>query len=512
MSTDTPHNADHVDSAPPVSAGLVRRGAGLATVGFLATQVIALATAVLIARLLTKDEIGAFFEGSIVAILGAAFAESGMLGAVIQRKDRLEEAANTALVATLASGFVLTLVALGLAPLIGWWFNSHEVTLVGLACAPLLLTRASAIIPDALLQRRFAFTRRLFVDPGLVLSYGIVAVILAVLDFGVWSLVIGTYASHVFLILSTWLFARWRPRPRLASFAMWRELASYGRHLLFGTAAMHLREGVTMFAIGRAFGESGVTNFNYGRRVAQLPQVANWSIAAYVLFPAFARIADDAQRLRGAFLRAYRWLWLIAPAIGGLFLALGEPIMRVLLGDEWTEAGLILAAMAGIGIGEVIISIVVETGKAAGWSAIVSRLAMINVISGIGLLFVFLPFGIVAAAASVSVSSLIVAGGALFWIARVVDISKREIARETTPGLVAALGATAATWALDRGVVEASYQGFLLDLGGLAVDAAAFSVVYLALLGVLAPARLRDIRRAAGALYSKVRGLRGATA
>ena len=511
MSSDNPHDAGQIGQGPPVSAGLVRRGAKLATVGFIATQVIGLATALVLARVLTKDEIGVFFQGTIVAFLGVAFAESGMLGAVIHRKDRLEEAANTALVATMVSGFALSLVAFALAPVIGWFFHKHQhdVTLVAFAAAPLLLTRASTIIPDALLQRRFAFTRRLFVDPGLALSYGAVAIIFALLGFGVWSMVIGTYASHLFLILSTWSFARWRPHPRLASFAMWRELASYGRHLLVGTTSMHVREGVTTFAIGRAFGATGSTNFNYGRRIAQLPQVANWSIAAYVLFPAFARIADDSQRLRSAFLRAYRWLWIVAPAVGGLFLALGDPIMRVMFGPSWGEAGMILAAMAGIGIGEVIISIVVETGKAAGWSAIVTRLSIINLVAGIGLLFAFLPFGIVAAAMSLSVSSLVVAAGALFWIARVVDISKREIFRETFPGTIAALSATAATWVLDRGLVHASHRGFVLDLGGLAVDALAFAIVYLALLGVLAPGRLAEVRRAGGTIISKVRGARG---
>jgi hypothetical protein len=60
----------------------------------------------------------------------------------------------------LLSGILFTAAALAVSPLIGHLFHSHEVTLVAAACSGWIFVRAFAIIPDAMLQRRFSFLRR----------------------------------------------------------------------------------------------------------------------------------------------------------------------------------------------------------------------------------------------------------------------------------------------------------------------------------------------------------------
>src|SRR4029453_12389652 len=100
----------------------------------------------------------------------------GMLSALIQRRDRLDEAADTALVATLVAGLLLGLVGLGLAPLVGRFFGSHEATLVAAAMSGCVLVRQVAVVPDALLQRRFSFARRLVAEPLSIVAFGVAAI------------------------------------------------------------------------------------------------------------------------------------------------------------------------------------------------------------------------------------------------------------------------------------------------------------------------------------------------
>ena len=123
---------------PPL-AGTVVRGSSLAAIGWTVGQVLNFASYVVLAHLASPEEFGQVAAGTILVGLGELFAGSGMLAAVIQRRDRIEEAANTALLATLAAGLVLSLVALALAPLVGLYFDSEQITEIAAAvsvCAP----------------------------------------------------------------------------------------------------------------------------------------------------------------------------------------------------------------------------------------------------------------------------------------------------------------------------------------------------------------------------------------
>src|SRR3954465_11253336 len=113
---------------PPESlTSRVVRGVGLSGSGYLLTQLITLATYVVLARLATPGDFGDWAAATVVVGVGLLFTESGMLAALIQRRSRIQEAANTALIATLTAGVAATLVALAVAPLVGSYFRSGQV-------------------------------------------------------------------------------------------------------------------------------------------------------------------------------------------------------------------------------------------------------------------------------------------------------------------------------------------------------------------------------------------------
>src|SRR5690348_4684574 len=111
-------------SAPETPPGLTRtvvRGVGLAGAGFFVTQVLTFGSYLALARVATPQDFGRFAAGSIVVGVGLLFSESGMQSAVIQRRDRIEEAASTAFVATVIGGLLLGLIGLAASPLVGYF-------------------------------------------------------------------------------------------------------------------------------------------------------------------------------------------------------------------------------------------------------------------------------------------------------------------------------------------------------------------------------------------------------
>src|SRR3954452_12183641 len=115
------------DPPPESLTDRVLRGVGLSGSGYLASQLITLATYLVLARLATPKDFGDWAAATVLVGVGLLFTESGMLSALIQRRSRIDEAANTALIATLAGGVGVSLVALAAAPLIGSYFRSSHI-------------------------------------------------------------------------------------------------------------------------------------------------------------------------------------------------------------------------------------------------------------------------------------------------------------------------------------------------------------------------------------------------
>src|SRR5689334_15720111 len=99
-------------------AGTVMRGVAIAGGGYALTQVITGVTYLVLARLATPTEFGQLAAGTLLVGLAGLFTESGMLSALVYRRDRLEEAAATATVSTILGGIAFSLISLALAPVI----------------------------------------------------------------------------------------------------------------------------------------------------------------------------------------------------------------------------------------------------------------------------------------------------------------------------------------------------------------------------------------------------------
>lgn len=469
----------------------------MSTAALVLVQVVSLGQTLVLARLLTPAEVGLYAAGSGLALFLVVFAEGALTQALIQRgDDDLDDAADTVFWATAAGGLVMSLLALACAALIGLVFESPTAGAVAAAISGTMVIHSFTNVPDALMQRRLDFRRRLVIDPLNAIAFAAVSVTFAALGFGVWSMVIGSYAQMLTWLAASWTLGGWRPGRGRVSIRLWRELAGFGFPLLVGTLLERVRELLELVIVGRALDAAALGYYRYGKRIAQLPGMVVVQAGAFVLFPAFARIAGDAERLRQAFLRALTWLWVAALPAGGILVACGESLAVLLLGERWRGAGVALTAMAGYGIGQALTAVTGEVLKGAGRSRKLYGPSIVGLVSGIGLLLLLLPLGLTGVGLAVSGAAVLV-GLTGLWAARaVVGVSVRELVARLLPPAIAGVLATAGvTWA-ERVLVRADALPVVPGLAAVLVESVVLVVAYLVLLRVLAPWLVRPAFRA----------------
>jgi PST family polysaccharide transporter len=470
----------------------VARGVGLASAGYVFTTVLSLGQYLALARLASPREFGELAGGSIVVGVGMLVSESGMLAALVQRRDRLEEAAATAVIATVLGGVLLSLVALAASPLVGAFFHNSTTGHVAAALSGCVFLAEVSIVPEALMQRRFSFMRRVVLDPVSTFLGAAAGIAGTAAGLGVWGLVLGVYAALGSQAVLAWVFARWRPRLRLASFGMWRELAGYGRHVLAGSGLQRVNlEGRTAI-VGHGLGASTLGQYSMAFRLAIQPRALLVNGVSYVLMPALARIADDAQRFRSATLRAFRSVVIAAVPLNLLLVPFGRSATVLLFGDRWAPCGSALAWMAGLGILGAADSVASESSKASGQPEWLPRMHGLRTAAVLGLTAALLPWGLNGAAFALTAAELVAASLSVYAMSRVTGAAIRSIVAQGWEAAVGGVALLAVAVPL-RVALDPSRYPPAVGIPLLCAEALAGLLAYACVLAAVAP---RDLRLA----------------
>lgn len=484
------------EEIPENLTGTVVRGAGYAATGFILFQALTLVAYLILARLATPAEFGQFAAAAILVNVGLLFTESGMMAAVVHRRDRIDEAASTATAATALAGLGFALGALAVSPLIGKVFHDPEIGTLAAGMSGLLFLRSLQVVPEALLQRRFSFLRRMVVEPAQVTAFGIVSIILVSNGAGAWGLVAGYYASAITDVLLSWILVGWRPRLRLISYRMWRELASYGIHMVTSSIVLRAYQEVPTLLLGRFTGAAPLGQFTYANRISGVPFGLLLAAAAYVIFPALSRITDDGERFVDAFLRSLRSVSTLAFLLGFLLVALGTPATVIIFGDQWYAAG---EAVIPLGVSVVFLSItalITEAFAACGRPDIILPSHTVTGIVGTVAMIALLHLGLIGVAIGIAIGAL---AGFLYETKRLrdlYDIPIRAFVERTWPPAVAALAMTAALVPLDRLLLDPSAMPLVAGILTLGAETLLGIAVFTGALTLVSPSTMAEAREA----------------
>jgi PST family polysaccharide transporter len=478
----------------------VARGIGMAGIGYVAAQILTLVFYLVLARLISPHEFGLFAAASLLVAVGGLFTESGMMAALIHRRDRIEEAAATAVLATAASGAFFSLLALAAAPILGSFFGHGDITSMAAVLAGVMFIRALVVVPEALLQRRFSFLRRMVIQPVGVIALGVSAIVAAANGLGPWSLVIGYYASAITDLVLSWALARWRPNFRLASFGMWRELVAYGRHVLASVVVLNISGQLPVVLLGRFVGSGALGQYRYAERMSSTSLLVVIESASYVLFPALTRINDDRRRFLAASMRSLRLMCAVAFPLGAILIPLGVPLATIVFGEPWRESGYATMALIGVPIGGAVIAFATEVVKADGHPEVLVRLQGVVLGATVVAMVALLPLGLVGVAAGNSIGSCVGAVYALRKMSSLLDTSAADLLREIWPPGLAALVMAAVLVPVEFLVIDASSLGTIAGLLLIGAEGIVGALLFLLALWMVAP-------RTAAELVALLRGV-----
>ena len=205
-------------------------GASWSIAGKLITQVMQLAFSVFIMRLLTPEDFGLIVMVGVLTGFADIFVDLGFGQALIQKKKLNEEQCSSVFWLNVIVGILLTLVFSLFAPLIAELYEKEVLVVIVYALSVKFLINAMSVVPSSLFQRNIDFKTIVKIDIFSMLMSGCLAISLAILGYGVWSLVFQILSRSFFRVFFLWISSTWRPS-FLLSWSVIKDLSNFGLSL-----------------------------------------------------------------------------------------------------------------------------------------------------------------------------------------------------------------------------------------------------------------------------------------
>jgi lipopolysaccharide exporter len=326
--------------------GKARRSIPVSIFSYASNQALRLCATVVLARILVPSDFGLFALTSLAISLLSIFNDFGIGPALVVARDLDRRTRATALTLMIAASLLLAGVLVVLAPLAADLFDEDQLDELLIVVAGSLFLSGPIWFHETTLQRDLEFVKRFATKLVQTLTYIVVAITLALLDAGVWSLVIGHVASYVTYLIALIVVSTDRVTPGWDREAA-RRLAGSGRGFLAQDALEYAQQQSDAVAIGGFLGAGSLGLYAMGYRFGELTYVGVADPVTQVTFPAFTRMRHRGEDWRQSFLTVLRLVALITFPIGAFFSGAAEPIVNTLFGDKW-EATIGPLAVFGI--------------------------------------------------------------------------------------------------------------------------------------------------------------------
>lgn len=364
-------------------------------------------TALLLARLLSPHDYGVAGMVLVASGLVLVFADLAFGSALIQREQLTEVDRSTIFWANIAGGLLFTLAGFALAGPVAAFYHTPAVKPLFEAFSATFFVTALSATHSALLTREMNFRS---LELRQLLSYVIGAVVgitLAARGAGAWAIVSQQIAIAVASTILLSAFAPWRPR-LVFSLTSLRSMAGFSGRLFVSRILFYLNRNVDNILVGRYLGSAALGFYTLAYNVMLLPFNQIASPIQDVLYPAFARMQDDPERIGRGWLRVNRVIAAISmPALLGL-IVVAPDFIPLALGERWRPAVPVVQILCWVGLlqslqrlNSSILAARDRTQALMRYSVVVLVVSVIAFICG-------LPWGVAGVAAAYAISSTLV--------------------------------------------------------------------------------------------------------
>lgn len=292
---------------------------------------------IMITRILNPSDYGLLGMILIFMAVGQTLIDSGFGSALIWKKTPSVNDYSTVFYFNITISFVLYAIFFFLAPAIARFYDEPQLVDLIRVISINFIILSFSLIQQTILQKRVDFKLLAYVNAAGSLLAGIIALIIAMKGYGVWSIVLQILIKSFITSLLLWILNKWRPIFAFSWLSL-KELFNYGSKLTGAGLIYTIFQYFYYNVIGKLFPIEALGFYTRASQLQEFPVKTIGSIFHRVAFPVFASIQDENERLKNAIGKTLRTMaFFNFPILIGL-IAVADNLIAVVLTEKWLPA------------------------------------------------------------------------------------------------------------------------------------------------------------------------------
>jgi O-antigen/teichoic acid export membrane protein len=321
-----------IDGQDQIKRGLLWLGSAT-----IAARLLDVGATITVVGLLSKEQMGL----ASLALSACAILESvsglGIGTALVQAKELSRDEESSLFWITSAGGLGLSLILLGLAPVLTATYAEPRLGPLLAVSALKLALAGLSVVPMQLLSKALQFREIGTVQTLSSLGEGVTKIAFALGGAGAWALVLGNVARGLVLLIAVLAFSRFRPRLHYAGREVQRFLG-FGLKVAGSSILYQVYKNSDYFLVGKLLGIEALGLYRVAFDVAMQPTEAIIIVVGRVGFPVYARLSSNLAALRATFLSNTRSIFLLTAPVAAVIFFAAHPLLDLLGDGRWAAA------------------------------------------------------------------------------------------------------------------------------------------------------------------------------
>lgn len=287
-----------------------------------------------LANLLLPSEFGIIGLTMVFVTISNTIVDGGFSNALIRKLHVDEMDCQTAFVINIGVSLFLYALLFVSSPFIAEFFDEPQLSLIIKVVALVVVFNGVSLVHRTLLVRDVDFKTQAKVSVVSSVASAVVGIGMALLGYGVWSLVWQLMVRYLLNAVLLWTVRKWRPR-WMFSGKSFRELFGYGSKILASALIDTLYNNVYYVVIGKIYTSHTLGLYTRAEQFTSVFAINFATVLQRVSLPVLSQFQNDRERLRNGYRRIMKNAMLITSFALFVFCGMATGIVEVLIGSKW---------------------------------------------------------------------------------------------------------------------------------------------------------------------------------
>lgn len=427
----------------------------------LLSMVIQMAVSIIVARQLMPEDFGVMAILTFFTSVALAIVDSGFSQTLIRKASPTDEEYRSVLSFNVVVSVLLYALFVALAPAIARFYDHEVIARIAPVLFLVLPINSLCVVQTVMFTREFRFALLSKIVFSASLISGVVAVVMALLGCGIWSLVAQRLLMMGIKAVAFWWIRRWRTSTK-GGIKYLRDMAPFSLRLLATDLITAIYNNVAQLFIGKMYSTSQLGFYSQAQKLKDLPVTSAVQAVQGVTYPALSKLGEDKTMFSDGFLRIMGLLSLVIFPLMLGFVAIAPEMFMLLLGEKWMATVPYFEILALSGLFYPLSAVAYNILKVKSDGRVILHLEIVKRIVMTLILAMTIPQGIESVAWGMTAMAAVDFVVNLAAAMRYINIGVGAVVRSLLPQFLLAVAMFGVLYAADAYLSELSYSLHLI--------------------------------------------------